>query len=363
MNTEGISTDSQLAFEAIDKNDIAFLKSILDRNVHPDALKDSYGNTLLYRIGTSLVTLEAEQLEMFKLLLSHGANPNLYSHRPLLHRLCTQKTIFADEMIKLAIAHGADIHLLNADKSSLLQSAAWGGKTWLVQMLINHGLDVNHKDEKGENALFYSINAFSGNVETIQLLLDNGAHKSELTQLHDGKLILRNLLIGNKMDVLRFLVSLGVDINAKDKNDISIIVQSAELGPSAMFKEILELGATVDGILHNILYRIQIRLCQKTLDRSSIEEAFKKLQMLHARNYPIAAIENVYNRHRYSDMLSDYVDSLKNRKNLKKYEEEIILGLLQMGFRHKSVKTFLEYLEKVKNIKVVKYLEEHNLIG
>lgn len=356
MDNEDNSKYSEQALEAITNGDIATIASILKKNVHPDELQDSYGNTALYKIGTSLLVQEEAHFEIFKLLLANGADPNNDTHRPLLHRLCTKKGAFGDEMIKLAISHGGDIHSLDASKNSLLQSAARGGKTWLVEMLLEQGLDANYKNERGENALFCSINAFAGNVETIQLLLANGSHKSDLHQLHDGKLILENILIGNKTEALQFLVSLGVDLNAADKNGDTLIIGSATYGPPAMFQNILELGATIDTILHKVLHRINIRMCSKTLDRNSVEEAFQKLKILHARNYPIAAVEKVYNRHVYSDVLTDYVESVQRRKNLKKYEEDIIIGLLEMGFRHKNEKTFLDYLDKVKNTKVLKYI-------
>lgn len=347
---------SEQAFDAINRKDIDTIASILKNNVHPDDLKDNYGNTALFEVGNTYFGVEVEHLEIFKLLLSHGANPNYNNNRPLINRLCKQKGKFGDEMIKLAIAHGADIYSFDYDRNSLLQSAAWNGKAWLVKMLVDKGFDVNYKNERGENALFCSINAFHENIETIQLLLENGANKSDLYKLHNGKLILNNLIIGNRTDVLNFLVSLGVDINTEDENGNTIIIESAEYGPPEMFHEILKLGANIDSILHGILHRINFRMCSKTLSRTSVEEAFQKLKILHNRNYPIAALDKVYNRHIYSDMLSDFVDSVKNRKALKKYEENIIISLLEMGFEHKCEKTFSEYLNKVNNTKIIKYL-------
>ncbi len=360
METENKSEYSEQAFKAIENKDLTALKSILEKKIHPDDLINDSGKNVLHDIGGSFSTLETEHFEMFKLLLNHGANPNHDDFKPLIHRLCNRKEMFADDMIKLLISHNADIYSFSGRaKESLLQNAAWAGKTWLVQMLINKGLDVNYKDKRGKNALFHSINAFNSNVETIQFLLDNEANKFDLYNLYDGKLILNEIIISKKTDILNFLVSIGIDINAQDEIGHSIIIQSAEFGPSEMFNQILELGANLDNLLGRVLHRIEFRMCDKGLKRDSVEQAFKKLKILYDRNYPITALDT-YNNYIYSNMLTNYVKSIMNRKNMKKYEESIILSLLEMGYKHQNEKVFLDYLSRVKNTKIVKYLRESN---
>ncbi len=357
---EGIkSAYSKQAFEAFENRDLQTLKSILNENIHPDELVDSYNNTLLNKIGNYHFTLKPEQFEIFKLLLEYGANPNIDEYNPLIHRLCKRKEVFSEEMIQLAISYKADIYSFSYDeKNSLLQTAAYYGKTWFVKHLINQGLDINYENTKGENALYNSINAFNSNIETIQCLLDSGANKSDLFKLHNGKLILQNL-IGNKTEVLKYLISLGIDINAKNKDGYAIIVISAEYGPAEMFNEILELGADLDDCLGNVLHRIEYRMRDKGSKRETVEIAFEKLKILYNRKYTVAIFDPVYYHNKY-DILTQYAESLKNRKVIKKYEETIILALLDMGFRHSYKKSFLEYLEQVKNIKIKNYIEENN---
>lgn len=356
MSGETKSKYSEQAFEAFKNKDLHTLKSILEKNVHPDDLKDCYNNTLLYEIGDYNFMLEKEHFEMFKLLLEYGANPNIDEHNPLIHCLCKRKEVFSEEMIQLAISFKADIHSFNYhEKNSLLQSAAYYGKTWFVKYLIGYGLDVNYENTKGQNALYDSINAFRSNIETIQCLLDNGANKSDLFKLHDGKLILKNIISGKKMDVLKFIVSIGVDINTKNKHGFAIIVDSAEYGPAEMFNEILELGANLDNCLGNVLHRIEYRMRDKGSKKETVEVAFEKLKILYNRKYPIAVLD--YYKHNQYDILTEYAESIKNRKAIKKYEENIILALLEMGFKHKYKKSFLEYLERTNNIKIKNYLE------
>lgn len=353
---------SEQAFEAFKHKDLQALQSILEKKVHPDDLQDDYGDSLLHKIGGYIFTLETEHFEMFKLLLENGANPNGNDYNPLLHRLCKRKEVFSEEMIQLAIFYKADIHSFNYhEKNSLLQSAAYYGKTWFVKYLMDQGLDVNYKNNKGKNALFDSINAYHSNSETIQCLLDNGANKFDLFELHNGELILKNLIGGNKTDVLKFLISLGIDINAKNKHGHAIIVESAEYGTSEMFDEILELGANLDDNLGSVLHRIEYRMRDKGSKKETVEVAFEKLKILYNRKYPIAVLD-YYNYNKY-DILTNYAESLVNRKAIKKYEENIILALLEMGFKHRNDKRFLDYLERVKNIKIKNYLEQNTPTG
>lgn len=265
-------------------------------------------------------------------------------------------------MLLLAVSYKADIHQYSRrEKNALLQSAAYYGKAWFVKYLINQGLDVNYKNKKGENALFASVNPFHSNIETIQCLLDNGANKADLFKTYDGKIILENLMYSStnvtdkKREVFKFLISLGVYINAKNKNGYTLIIQCAEFGSSEMFNEIIESGANVEDHLGNVLHRIEYRMRDKGSKKHTVEEAFEKLKILYNKKFPVTVLD-YYNHNKY-DILTEYADSIKNRKAIKKYEENIILELLEMGFKHRHPKKFLEYLERTNNESIKKQLE------
>ena len=345
------------AFEAMKHKDIDAIKAILSKNVHPDELKDEYNNTLLYDlVKFTLYGFDEADFELYKLLLEQGADPHQSDFVPLIHCLCKRKEVFGEEMIRLAIAHKADIHsFAYHEKKSLLQSAAHYGNTWFVKYLIEQGLDVNYEDAKGQNVLYEAIDGFHGTIETVQCLLDNGANKQDLFKLYDGHLILENLQSSNKIDLLNYLVSLGVDINATNKGGTSIIVYSAEYGPAEMFTAILDAGAHLDDCLSNVLHRIEYRMSCKHAKKAEVENAFEKLKILYNRNYPVNKID--YYGYNAYDILTSFVDSMQNRKTMKKYEENVILALLEMGFVYKGHKYFLEYLQRINNVRIINYLE------
>ncbi|WP_298420978.1 ankyrin repeat domain-containing protein [uncultured Kordia sp.] len=332
---------SSEAFEAYRTKNVKAIKTILEERIHPDSLKDRRGDTLLYEIIDSYKKMEPEHFEMIQLLLSYGANPNLNDFMPLIHQACHYRNEeFGDEIIKLLLKHGAAIDSFwMYEKQTLVHTAARNGRLWLVEYLLQKGLDVNYKDKKNTSPLILAIQGNTSTVETLQFLLDNGADTTELYALHNGKTTLNRLMYEDRIDILNYLVSLNVDINAIDESGYPCIFDCAEYGPFVMFNELIKLGVDVEPHLSNIMHRIEIRLRDKSFSKDIKDTAFQKLELLYKNGYDVSKF----------DTLSGIIDSVKNRKKLKKYEEKMIISLLKMGFRHYSEYNFLAYINKINN--------------
>jgi ankyrin repeat protein len=78
-----------------------------------------------------------------------------------------------EDVLKLLLAKGANVHLQAADGSTALNNAATMGRTGAARLLIEAGADVNHKTRDGLNPLL--IAADRGHTECVQLLLEKGA--------------------------------------------------------------------------------------------------------------------------------------------------------------------------------------------
>ena len=59
-------------------------------------------------------------------------------------------------MVKLLIAHGADVNQKNVRGATALMAAAGGGPLSVVEYLIEHGADVKARDKDGHTALMYA---------------------------------------------------------------------------------------------------------------------------------------------------------------------------------------------------------------
>lgn len=78
------------------------------------------------------------------------------------------------DMMKLALAQGANPNLLSAEGKTALIEAIEGGKLEAVKLLLEKGANINTKDGKGHTALMISIQC--GYQEIARWLVLNGAN-------------------------------------------------------------------------------------------------------------------------------------------------------------------------------------------
>ena len=77
------------------------------------------------------------------------------------------------EIAKLLIDHGADIHAVDDDGEMPLHTAVLHGRAEIAKLLVKHGADVHAKNDAGETPLH--IAALDGNTAIAKLLIENGA--------------------------------------------------------------------------------------------------------------------------------------------------------------------------------------------
>ena len=77
------------------------------------------------------------------------------------------------EVLKQAIADGADVNAKNDSGLTPLHFAAWGGHKEIAELLIENGADVNAKIDHGWTPLYAAT--YSGYNQVIELLIAKGA--------------------------------------------------------------------------------------------------------------------------------------------------------------------------------------------
>ncbi|XP_078674577.1 uncharacterized protein LOC144912759 [Branchiostoma floridae x Branchiostoma belcheri] len=77
------------------------------------------------------------------------------------------------EVAKLLIEHGADLEARDQDQLTSLHWAAWRGHTGTCELLIRHGADVTARDQVQDTPLHWA--ALWGRTETCELLIRHGA--------------------------------------------------------------------------------------------------------------------------------------------------------------------------------------------
>ncbi|MDB4668762.1 ankyrin repeat domain-containing protein [bacterium] len=128
-------------------------------------------------------TCDCQSLGVLKRLLSKGVNPN---HRvewcndgsPTLHQWALYANV---EAVQLLLEHGADINILDNLGRSALEYAT-GALNWtepskaeqVVKLIIQAGADVNVKSTLGYTPLIWAARA--GNLKITKLLIEKGAN-------------------------------------------------------------------------------------------------------------------------------------------------------------------------------------------
>ncbi len=154
----------------------------------------------------------ADPLPLIKKLLDAGANPNaVINSTPRAHmREGSPRIVFATalmraafsgdiELVKILLSHGANPHVMSSDRETTLMAACGTGfingynrqrtpaeRLEVVKLLIDLGEDVNAADSYGITPLMVAANL--GDIAIVQYLVDKGADLGahDLGKKNDG---------------------------------------------------------------------------------------------------------------------------------------------------------------------------------
>ncbi|WP_286926522.1 MULTISPECIES: ankyrin repeat domain-containing protein [Lysinibacillus] len=169
---EEMATDltSQL-FQAVEKGELVALQNALDQKVYINA-QDSKKRTAL------MIATYNQDVEAVKLLIDAGANVNIQDD------LLNTPFLYAGaegylDILKLTIQAGADPTIVNRYGGTALIPAAEHGHVEVIEELLNDTtINVNHVNLLGWTALMEAIVLNNGNPiqqTVVQLLIDHGA--------------------------------------------------------------------------------------------------------------------------------------------------------------------------------------------
>jgi hypothetical protein len=162
------------------------------------------------------------------------------------------------DTVKNLISKGTNVNIQdeNGDTALLLASGRVGASE-IVDQLLKSGADPNAPNREGETALMWA--AFADDINTVNVLLENGSSasarnrrgesalqwalsKSDLsTYTHDGESAGKNTIA-----IVRALVGASANVNSKDVNGITPLIQATRSGLLPAVRELISLGADVD---------------------------------------------------------------------------------------------------------------------
>lgn len=152
--------------------------------------------------------VHANHIDLVRLLLEKGANPNRRKNRvrkSILH-LAIEKGY--DEIVKLLLERNADVNTFWRDLTPLM-FAAQLGRAAIMRMLLEQGADVSERDREGYTALHKATEY--GNLLCVELLLQYNADIN--CKCHKNNTALYAATICGKARVLEKLLENGADPN------------------------------------------------------------------------------------------------------------------------------------------------------
>ena len=191
---------------AVSDDDIELVKILLqDKYVDVNA-EDWSGETPICR------AIRHRNFDIVKLLVENGADVNIVSDKltsPLYYAV-----IFEDvNIVKYLIDNGAEVNNRGfyLDRTALHQACNLDRKD-IVKLLLEHNINVNIRDDKGETALHYAV--INNNTDIIKLLIDNGTEIN--ARNYEGQTALHIAVIYKNIEAIKTLLDSGINKNIKD---------------------------------------------------------------------------------------------------------------------------------------------------
>ena len=207
--------------------------------------------TLLYNAAAKIFFKDSEinkyLLELTKLLLENGADPNLQTatgQAPLYYAVRAENF----DLVKLLIENGADVNVQDKDDETPLHYAAFWDSVDIIKLLIENGVDPFIKNKDGKIPLDYCKN------QEVRQLLEDYMKKyhsiQEKIKRNESSIFDNDLLdsayYNNLIEVKKCVYSGNYDINVQDDKGYTPLMYAIMNHNLNMIEFLVENGADVN---------------------------------------------------------------------------------------------------------------------
>ncbi len=181
-----------------------------------------------------------------KAILNKGANPDAKRKKDA-SSVAFQALCWTDPaMLEILLSHGANPEMTDEDGDTLLMGA--GGNLAQVKVLIAHGEKVDARNaENGRTALIGASER--GSVDVIRFLIQAGADVNAHDKRGDTSLMRANwrgALDRDNADVIRLLIEHGARVDVQNENGTTALMCAAISNSRGMAKALIAAHADLD---------------------------------------------------------------------------------------------------------------------
>ncbi|OJJ19531.1 hypothetical protein BKI52_22250 [marine bacterium AO1-C] len=219
----------------IKKKDVQKLQKILNaKNVN---LRDKNGVTLLNQ------AIKTEAVEVVKLFLKKGANPNLankdyYNTTSLMAATGHKTTIIAQLLIK----YGADVDIQDKNGDPVIHWTAYNGNVPYTRLLLEHKANLHLKSKHANGAMEVALKEWHTPVSDLLLAYGHSIH--QVAPQHKP---LIKAVKNNDLVTLESMLT-KENANTKDGAGSPLLIVAAEKGYLEMVKLLLAQKARINAM-------------------------------------------------------------------------------------------------------------------
>ena len=181
---------------------------------------------------------------MVKYLIEHGADITIKDKkkRTALFSACESGN---EHLVRYLVGLGADINEKDIDGVTPIFKTCYNGNEHLVKYLEEKGADANIEDNGGTTPIFFACG--SGNVHLVKYLVEErGANIKKQDNLNQTPLMFSFLSIKMNLELIKYIVKLGANVNKQYDDGWTPIFKACEEGHYTIVKYLVEHGADIN---------------------------------------------------------------------------------------------------------------------
>ena len=211
-----------------------------------------------------------EYLKLYPEIINRRTVRNM---TPLMTAAVNTVSASSDKTVEILLNHGANVNLQDERGCSALMIAATNCQKTTVELLLKNNSKLNMKDENGNTALFYAIINSVGdqNFETVKTLLDHGSD----VNVTDNEGFTPLMIIDhnrNYFRIMKLILDYGHNVNLQDNKGNTAFMHA--FCSTGLNKNIVELFME---------YNADINLKNK-YGENVITNAFKMVKVRYGRS-------------------------------------------------------------------------------